>query len=77
MTALREIKAGEEILNYYGPHPNSELLRRYGYVTAKHAAYDVVEIPWAVVESALMAELKLSPETLHQVVRNPNPLAPT
>lgn len=30
VTSLRPIKAGEEILNYYGPHPNSELLRRYG-----------------------------------------------
>ncbi|RCI11515.1 hypothetical protein L249_7719 [Ophiocordyceps polyrhachis-furcata BCC 54312] len=60
ITSLRPIKAGEEILNYYGPHPNSELLRRYGYVTAKHARYDVVEIPWSAVEEATAAHLSLS-----------------
>jgi hypothetical protein len=68
VTALRPIKAGEEILNYYGPHPNSELLRRYGYVTPRHARYDVVEIPWALVEEALSAQLNISPETLAKVV---------
>jgi SET domain-containing protein 6 len=52
-TALRPIKAGEEILNYYGPLPNGELLRRYGYVTPKHSRYDVVELPWALVEAEL------------------------
>ncbi|KAK7209155.1 hypothetical protein V2G26_016333 [Clonostachys chloroleuca] len=56
-TSLRPIKAGEEIFNYYGPHPNSELLRRYGYVTERHGRYDVVEIPWGVVEEALAAQL--------------------
>jgi SET domain-containing protein 6 len=52
-TALRPIKAGEEILNYYGPLPNGELLRRYGYVTPKHSRYDVVELPWDLVETEL------------------------
>lgn len=60
VTALRPIKAGEEILNYYGPHPNSELLRRYGYVTEKHSRYDVVEIPWDVVDAALAQQLTAS-----------------
>lgn len=52
-TALRPIRAGEEVLNYYGPLANGELLRRYGYVTPAHARYDVVELPWALVESEL------------------------
>ncbi|KAH6847017.1 hypothetical protein B0I37DRAFT_310128 [Chaetomium sp. MPI-CAGE-AT-0009] len=30
-TALRPIRVGEEVLNYYGPLANGELLRRYGY----------------------------------------------
>ncbi|KAL7945370.1 UV-endonuclease UvdE domain-containing protein [Trichoderma barbatum] len=64
VTALRTIKAGEEILNYYGPHPNSELLRRYGYVTPKHSRYDVVELPWKLVEESLAASLGLSAEQL-------------
>ncbi|KAK3309254.1 uncharacterized protein B0T15DRAFT_483668 [Chaetomium strumarium] len=52
-TALRKIRAGEEVLNYYGPLPNGELLRRYGYVTPKHSRYDVVELPWQLVEGEL------------------------
>ncbi|KJZ73949.1 hypothetical protein HIM_06617 [Hirsutella minnesotensis 3608] len=66
VTSLRPIKAGEEILNYYGPHPNSELLRRYGYVTEKHSRYDVVEIPWSLVEEAIITRLGVSEFTLKQ-----------
>lgn len=53
MTSLREIKAGEEVLNYYGPLPNAELLRRYGYTTSKHARHDVVEISWSLCQTVL------------------------
>ncbi|KAK4096706.1 SET domain-containing protein [Parathielavia hyrcaniae] len=52
-TALRPIRAGEEILNYYGPLPSGELMRRYGYVTPKHNRYNVVELPWELVETEL------------------------
>jgi len=58
--SLREIKAGEEILNYYGPLSSAELLRRYGYVTPKHARYDVVELPWVLVEKKLRERFNLS-----------------
>ncbi|KAI0508922.1 SET domain-containing protein [Xylaria bambusicola] len=53
VTAIRPIAAGQEILNYYGPLGNGELLRRYGYTSVHHARYDVVEIPWNLVVSAL------------------------
>jgi SET domain-containing protein 6 len=53
MTSLREIKAGEEVLNYYGPLPNCDLLRRYGYTSAKHARYDVVEVPWEIISTTI------------------------
>lgn len=53
MTSLRTIKAGEEVLNYYGPLPNCDLLRRYGYTSAKHTRYDVVEMPWDVISSTI------------------------
>ncbi|KAG6300529.1 hypothetical protein E4U45_003840 [Claviceps purpurea] len=56
-TTLRDVRAGDEILNFYGPHPNSELLRRYGYVTPKHARYDVVEIPWTALQASLSSVL--------------------
>ena len=50
VTSLRStLPAGSEVLNYYGPLPTSELLRRYGYVTPEHHRYDVVELPWSLV----------------------------
>ncbi|KAK4139545.1 uncharacterized protein C8A04DRAFT_32992 [Dichotomopilus funicola] len=57
-TTLRDIKAGEEILNYYGPLPNGELLRRYGYVTPKHSRYDVVEVSWDLIEARLKERIE-------------------
>jgi len=44
MLSIRPIAAGEEILNYYGPLSNAELLRRYGYTSAKHTRYDEMEL---------------------------------
>lgn len=44
MKATKAIKAGEEVLNDYGPLPRSDLLRRYGYITDRYAQYDVVEV---------------------------------
>ncbi|KAK7420188.1 N-lysine methyltransferase setd6 [Neonectria punicea] len=67
VTSLRPIKAGEEILNYYGPHPNSELLRRYGYVTERHSRYDVVEIPWELVESTMTIHFGIPNGTLENL----------
>lgn len=63
VTSLRPIKAGEEILNYYGPHPNSDLLRRYGYVTPKHSRYDVVELRWETILSIAKQLLNISEVT--------------
>ncbi|KYK60799.1 SET domain protein [Drechmeria coniospora] len=68
VTTLRRIHAGEEIMNYYGPHPNSELLRRYGYVTEKHSRHDVVEIPWLTVLSTLVDHLGIPQQTLEQAL---------
>lgn len=68
VTSLRPINAGEEILNYYGPHPNSELLRRYGYVTERHARYDVVEVHWHTVLKTMVAHLGISQETMDRAV---------
>lgn len=61
--SLREIKAGEEVLNYYGPLANGELLRRYGYVTPKHARWDVVELSWDLVSAALREVLDVDDAT--------------
>lgn len=66
MTSLREIRAGEEVLNYYGPLPNGELLRRYGYTSPKHTRYDVVEIGWDLVKQVISTH---EPESLDKSSR--------
>jgi SET domain-containing protein 6 len=69
VNALRSnLPAGSEILNYYGPLPSSELLRRYGYVTPEHRRYDVVELPWSLVRSAVAQHLELTEKILEQIV---------
>ncbi|KAK4226007.1 hypothetical protein QBC38DRAFT_240810 [Podospora fimiseda] len=70
-TSLRPIKEGEEILNFYGPLSSAELLRRYGYVTPKHARWDVVELGWDLfvkkASKRFFAGDKLSPEQIEAV----------
>lgn len=56
-TALRPIARGEEVLNYYGPLSNGELLRRYGYVTRAHRRYNLVDLSWAGLLASLKAEV--------------------
>lgn len=68
VTTLKEIPAGDEVINYYGPLSNGELLRRYGYVTPKHAAYDVVELSWDLVLSAIKDNLELDDATWGKAV---------
>lgn len=58
-TSLRPIAAGEEILNYYGPLSNGELLRRYGYTTRTHRRWNLVDLAWPPVLAALRAEVPL------------------
>lgn len=59
MVSLRDIEKGEEVLNYYGPLPNSDLLRRYGYVSEKHQVHDVAELGWNLVLDAVKNRFKL------------------
>lgn len=69
VTSLRsDIKAGTEILNYYGAMPTSEVLRRYGYVTPEYRRYDEVEIPRSVVAEALGKATSLSSAALLEIV---------
>jgi SET domain-containing protein 6 len=68
--SLREIRAGEEVLNYYGPLANGELLRRYGYVTPKHGRWDVVELSWDLVSAGLREVLGVSDAVWGKVLEN-------
>ncbi|KAJ4326417.1 Ribosomal lysine N-methyltransferase 4 [Neodidymelliopsis sp. IMI 364377] len=62
-----DIKAGHEILNYYGAMPSSEVLRRYGYVTPEYRRYDEVEIPRSAVTKALSDNTGISVPDLAQM----------
>ncbi|KAF9699224.1 hypothetical protein EKO04_003322 [Ascochyta lentis] len=65
VTSLRpDVKAGTEILNYYGAMPSSEVLRRYGYVTPEYRRYDEVEVSREAVAKALATATGLSPSDL-------------
>lgn len=68
VSSIRKISAGEEVLNYYGPLSNGELLRRYGYVTPKHSRYDVVEIPWSLLLKSAEVTLGLAKEVFTKAV---------
>jgi SET domain-containing protein 6 len=52
MRTIKPITKGKEIFNDYGQLPQSDLLRRYGYVTERYAAYDVAEISTESIVSA-------------------------
>ncbi|KAH6878527.1 SET domain-containing protein RMS1 [Alternaria rosae] len=68
VTSLRStLPAGSEVLNYYGPLPTSELLRRYGYVTPEHARYDVAELSWSLVRAVLIEQLTVPEEVVSKV----------
>ncbi|EOD47701.1 putative set domain-containing protein [Neofusicoccum parvum UCRNP2] len=66
MEAIMDIKAGDEIFNDYGSLPQSDLLRRYGYVTPNYAQYDVVEIPTDLILETFKAETKTSDEEVDE-----------
>ena len=69
MTSLRsDVKAGTEILNYYGAMPSAEVLRRYGYVTPEYRRYDDVEVSRDDVMKALPTATGLSHSDLIAMV---------
>ncbi len=51
MKATKDIEAGEEVFNDYGPLPSSDLLRMYGYITDNYSTFDVVEISADLIEN--------------------------
>ncbi|KAK8169952.1 SET domain-containing protein RMS1 [Phyllosticta citrichinensis] len=64
MEALRDIRAGEELFNDYGPLPRSDLLRRYGYITSLYEKYDVVELQTDLIVGVARGEGRLSADEL-------------
>lgn len=65
MKTIKAVKAGEELLNDFGPLPRADLLRRYGYVTSNYAKYDVVEISADSIRDRAKEQLKVSENDLY------------
>lgn len=69
MKATKNIKKGDQVYNTYGELPNSDLLRRYGYVEQGGTDYDVVEIPTSLIITALTQTGAIkSEQDLEQIV---------
>lgn len=58
MHATRSISKGEQVYNLYGEHPNSEILRRYGYVEEDGSKYDFGEVPFFTIEKVLQTQFE-------------------
>ena len=50
MKSVKPIKKGEQIYNTYSDHPNSEILRRYGYVEKNGSEFDFGEVPLETIK---------------------------
>ncbi|GMF01138.1 unnamed protein product [Ambrosiozyma monospora] len=64
MTATKHIPAGSQIYNIYGDLPNSEILRKYGYIELPNSQHEFAEIPIELVKQHYM-NFPLSKETKH------------
>lgn len=73
MKTIRNVPAGEELFNDYGPLPRSELLLRYGYVTDRYEQYDIVIFP---MEDCLKAADIESGEPPEALVSRTHPVIP-
>ncbi|KAF8694403.1 Rubisco LSMT substrate-binding, partial [Rhizoctonia solani] len=62
MVTTKAIAAGDQIWNTYGDPPNSDLLRRYGYVDEPGKGLDIVEIQGSLVVKCAASYLSLSSE---------------
>lgn len=62
MKATKPIKTGNQIYNTYSNHPNSEILRRYGYVEYDGSAYDFGEIPFTTIKDYFSRQFKAKPQ---------------
>ncbi|QLQ78387.1 hypothetical protein HG537_0A06340 [Torulaspora globosa] len=68
MCATKRISTGEQLYNIYGDHPNSELLRRYGYVEWSGSKFDFGELPMETVLKVLHEEYRIDMAVLTQIV---------
>ncbi|CCH44637.1 hypothetical protein BN7_4206 [Wickerhamomyces ciferrii] len=68
MKSIKPIPQGQQIYNTYGDHPNSELLRRYGYVEYNGSKFDFGELPISTIKKTLNLHFNLSFEFIDQIL---------
>ncbi|CUM46277.1 uncharacterized protein AC631_00089 [Debaryomyces fabryi] len=64
MKSIKSIKKGEQIYNTYSDHPNSEILRRYGYVEVNGSKFDFGEIPLNTIKEYFINTVGLPPSLI-------------
>ncbi|CUM51429.1 unnamed protein product [Debaryomyces tyrocola] len=60
MKSVKPIKKGEQIYNTYSDHPNSEILRRYGYVEPNGSEFDFGEVPLKTIKDYFINSVGLT-----------------
>lgn len=68
MCAIVPILKGGQVYNIYGEHPNSEILRRYGYVEQDGSAYDFGEVLLTNIKKAVEDKLGVTELFLDSVL---------
>ncbi|EER33889.1 predicted protein [Candida tropicalis MYA-3404] len=68
MTSIKKIPKGEQVYNIYSEHPNSELLRRYGYVEPSGSTYEFGEIPISIIKSYFISKYNITMEKLNEIL---------
>lgn len=64
MRAIKSIAKDEQVYNIYGEHPNSEILRRYGYVEMEGSAFDFGEVILRNIKNSLQSKYTVDEEYL-------------
>lgn len=68
MKSIKPIKKGYQVYNTYSDHPNSEILRRYGYVEIIGSKHDFGEIPLAVIKKVFLDTKTISESFLNELL---------
>ncbi|ANZ75617.1 BA75_02653T0 [Komagataella pastoris] len=69
MKAIKPIRKGEQVYNTYGNHPNSEILRRYGYVEWTGSKFDFAEILLSQIENYFISTYSVEKDSLKLIVK--------
>ncbi|OBA22813.1 RuBisCO-cytochrome methylase [Metschnikowia bicuspidata var. bicuspidata NRRL YB-4993] len=68
MRSIKPIAKNDQIYNIYAEHPNSEILRRYGYVEQQGLAHDFAEVSLATFKKYFAENSSLSKDTIDEIL---------